>query len=245
MVGSVGGIMTSFNASISLVDCKVGGNKGWVGAGIYNRGSLVLEDCIISGNAAIERGGAIFNTGAGRVEITNTSFTGNAAPEGANVFNEAPGTVIYHVDDDRGESIQDTIDNAPSGSFINVAPGLYPENLHIDQSLTITGSGDTIVGSMGIAPVITIGEDSWQVQQFKRESVSKQPYDTEWQCSTSMVVGYTITRSPITALSPRTISATAPGRVRNDQQEGYVMRAFLITSQQFCQVWIQNQCITY
>ena len=158
-----GGIATSFNASVTLTGCKVDGNKGRLGAGIYNEGTLVLKDSIVSGNVATEKGGAIFNTGAGRIEITNTPFTGNTAPEGANVFNEAPGIVIYHVDDDRGEHIQGAIDTAPPGSFIDVAPGLYPENLHIDTSLNISGSGDTVIDGMKLAPVIVLGKDSWQV----------------------------------------------------------------------------------
>mgnify|MGYP001114975960 CR=1 FL=1 len=57
------------------------------------------------------------------------------------------------------ESIQDAIDNATAGDEIRVFPGNYTENIHIDKTLTIIGSGaeNTVIDSAGVSTVDTVG----------------------------------------------------------------------------------------
>ena len=111
-----------------------------------NKGKVILdEDTVVAGNTAA-KGAAIYNRGNSEVELQGgTQLANNQATYGGPIYNEPGGTVTYHIDATRGEKIQDAIDSAPSGSLILVASGRYPENLHIDQSLNISGSSGTVI----------------------------------------------------------------------------------------------------
>ncbi|MGB7532639.1 MAG: NosD domain-containing protein [Halobacteriota archaeon] len=73
---------------------------------------------------------------------------------------------VRYVDDDLIEcpfanytKIQDAIDAAEKGDTIIVCSGTYYENVHIDKTLTIIGSGaeNTIIDSAGVSTVDTVG----------------------------------------------------------------------------------------
>ena len=60
--------------------------------------------------------------------------------------------------DDQFETIQAAIDNTNSGGTVHVAPGMYPEQLTIDKSLTLIGDpGDAAPGPGLNAPILDGG----------------------------------------------------------------------------------------
>jgi len=82
------------------------------------------------------------------------------------------------VDDDSPQTgtvgrIQEGIDMA-SGSTVNVLPGTYDEQLTIDKSLTLVGSGEdqTFVKAAG-SPVITVSADDVTIQDLE---ITDDPY---------------------------------------------------------------------
>jgi hypothetical protein len=108
---------------------------------------------------------------------TNTSGTGNEVSDnvdyspwwGANYIGVAHPWTWYTND-----SIQDAIDAASAGDTINVLPGTYDEQLTIDKSLTLVGSGEdqTFVKAAG-SPVITVSADDVTIQDLE---ITDDPY---------------------------------------------------------------------
>jgi parallel beta-helix repeat protein len=68
--------------SHTFVGCTFCGNSAWGGGGVYDRGasSLHLTNCMFSANRA-QTGGGILLSGSAAT-VTNSSFAGNAAPDG-------------------------------------------------------------------------------------------------------------------------------------------------------------------
>ena len=86
-----------------------------------------------------------------------------------------------HMDDHirvkPGESIQRAINRASAGAVIDLAPGVYKENLSIEKSLTIRGIAKTpqeiqIIGTVEHAPAIKIAE-----------------YESEWEMVRRLIAG--------------------------------------------------------
>jgi hypothetical protein len=73
------------------------------------------------------------------------------------------GTLGYYVDSNNliANRIQGAVDASESGDAVNVASGTYFENVQIDKSLTVKGSGasDTIVDGNQSGSVFTIGKN--------------------------------------------------------------------------------------
>ena len=69
---------------------------------------------------------------------------------------------LYEWSVNAGELIQSYIDKATSGDTITISPGIFNENLVIDKSLTLKGSGNTesgtVVKGLGTDSVFTIGK---------------------------------------------------------------------------------------
>jgi hypothetical protein len=74
------------------------------------------------------------------------------------------GTLGYYVDNVSliANRIQGAVDASQSGDAVNVAPGTYYENVQIDKSLKVLGSGanDTIVDGQQSGSVFTIGKNN-------------------------------------------------------------------------------------
>ena len=62
---------------------------GTDGGAIYNRGYLVMNNCVIDNNTAVKSGGGIYNTGDGWLELTNVEISHNVAQ------NDGGGLKIY------------------------------------------------------------------------------------------------------------------------------------------------------
>lgn len=73
------------------------------------------------------------------------------------------GSGTFYVDKNtEADVIQDAVNAAWDGDIIRVAPGLYKENIFVDKSVAIKGSGElwTIVDGCGKARVFNIGRDA-------------------------------------------------------------------------------------
>ncbi len=68
-------------------------------------------------------------------------------------------------------TIQDAIDAATSGDTINVATGIYPESITVDETLSIVGAGNTTVISPAVdSDGIAITADGVTIQDLKVET---------------------------------------------------------------------------
>jgi CSLREA domain-containing protein len=72
------------------------GQGGIAGGGISNRGTLTIQDSILSGNKAISFGGALFNTSNSAVSIQNSAVIGNAAGYGGGIYNGEGSTLAVN-----------------------------------------------------------------------------------------------------------------------------------------------------
>jgi hypothetical protein len=90
MTSSGGGIHIVAGATLQLSGCTVTGNNtnDGYGNGIYNEGTLTVDDCTISENGldapGAPYGGAIYN--GGTLTVTNSALTGNRANSGAGLY---------------------------------------------------------------------------------------------------------------------------------------------------------------
>jgi CSLREA domain-containing protein len=68
---------------LRLTNCTISGNTATqIGGGIGNIGVLVIDSSTIAANSAPAAGG-IYNTGAGSVQLTNSTISGNSADRGS------------------------------------------------------------------------------------------------------------------------------------------------------------------
>ena len=86
------GIAINNSGMLNLAFCAISNNwciRG-VGSGIYNSGNLTADYCTIAGNGVTTdtAGGGIFNAG-GTLILRNCSIRNNSAVEGAGIWNEA------------------------------------------------------------------------------------------------------------------------------------------------------------
>ncbi|MEZ4670893.1 MAG: choice-of-anchor Q domain-containing protein [Anaerolineae bacterium] len=83
--GGGGAIYNAADSSVMLSEVNFSGNRSYGDSGggaIYNNGALVVDRSSFTENDAQGRfgwGGAIYNTGAGQLTVTNSTFAGNTA----------------------------------------------------------------------------------------------------------------------------------------------------------------------
>jgi CSLREA domain-containing protein len=92
-----GGIFNQKGARLFIYHSVISGNSAKNGGGIYNSGNLAIDYSLMSGNTASATGGAIDNRplGTANTYITNSTITGNTAPEGAGIAS-TDGMAITH-----------------------------------------------------------------------------------------------------------------------------------------------------
>jgi predicted outer membrane repeat protein len=69
-----------------------GSHNSQAGA-IFNSGITIVNDCIVSQNAAVSEGGAIYNSSDAQLEISNSAFTINQALDGGAIFSDGVLTI--------------------------------------------------------------------------------------------------------------------------------------------------------
>ncbi len=103
------------------------------GGGIFNQGTLTVTNCILSSNTATAGGGGIYNSG-GMVTMTNSTLSGNGAPDGGTgggFDNDANGTI-------------NLINSTLSGNTAGYGGGIYI------NSGTVTVTNSTLSGNSAV-----------------------------------------------------------------------------------------------
>ena len=83
-----GGVLIDNGASLNLTRAVVTGNSTGSGAGIYNYGTLVATDTIISNNTGSDWGGGLYND-RGNVTLNRVTMSGNTAGKDGGGINNA------------------------------------------------------------------------------------------------------------------------------------------------------------
>lgn len=84
------------NGTLTLEGLTVRHGWGSSGGGIFNRGTLTIQDSILSGNKAINFGGALFNTANSTSSVQNSVVIGNAAGYGGGIYNGEGSTLVVN-----------------------------------------------------------------------------------------------------------------------------------------------------
>lgn len=83
-----GGIDVESSVTLNLTDMALSGNAASNNGGaIFNRGDLVLDRVTVSGNDATNKGGGIYFSGGSSGTLTNATLSGNTATDGGAFFN--------------------------------------------------------------------------------------------------------------------------------------------------------------
>jgi hypothetical protein len=94
-----GGILNG--GTLTVINCTIFGNSAIGGGGIYNGSgaTLTIINSTLSGNLANVEGGniggGIYN--AGRLTVTNSTFSGNSATTGGAIYSESSGTTTRAI----------------------------------------------------------------------------------------------------------------------------------------------------
>ena len=92
-IGTKGGAVYVGSGSVSFSSCRFDDNCADYGAGIFNNGTVTIDNSIFEGNWAEETGGAIYN--AGTLAMRNTEIKGNTARMGGGLYSNAS-TELYN-----------------------------------------------------------------------------------------------------------------------------------------------------
>jgi hypothetical protein len=82
--------------NLTLVESNTTRTGGGGGGGLYNDGSLTIEESILRGNHANTNGGGIYNGQGGRIQTYRTTIEGNSAgANGGGIYNATDGRVVH------------------------------------------------------------------------------------------------------------------------------------------------------
>ncbi|MBC7965529.1 MAG: DUF4347 domain-containing protein, partial [Fuerstia sp.] len=86
-----GGVLTDNGSTLNLSRVVFTGNSTGTGAGIYNYGTLVATDTVISNNTGSDWGGGLYND-RGNVTLNRVTISGNTAgKDGGGIYNAGSG----------------------------------------------------------------------------------------------------------------------------------------------------------
>mgnify|MGYP001942606215 CR=1 FL=1 len=96
--GSGGAVEVQLGATLTMTDSTISGNRAHYGGGLANSGTLILNNCTVSGNQTdFQDGGGIHNF-QGTVTLNNVTVTGNhAGDKGGGIINYQGSMSLYHV----------------------------------------------------------------------------------------------------------------------------------------------------
>jgi CSLREA domain-containing protein len=139
-----GGVyINSSSGAVRLVDTTVASNSffGGVrsGAGIYNKGTLVLLNSTVAGNSASSGTGGGLTQAAGSATIVNATFTGNGASTAGAGIAQTGGTVTV-----RGS----IVDNECSGTIGTGGFNVSSENSCWDTAGSDLANADPALGAL-------------------------------------------------------------------------------------------------
>jgi hypothetical protein len=119
-----------------------GGYFGY-GGGIFNQGTLTVNECTVSGNSTnFGEGGGIYNASQGTLTVKDSTLSGNSARIGGGIYNDDFATLTVK-DSTLSGNTATAIGNPP---FNGVGGGIFN-----NQAGTVTVSGSTLSGNSAIA----------------------------------------------------------------------------------------------
>jgi len=167
-----GGLLTS-SVTMTIQNCHFFCNNAQhdnYGGALYNSGSLLLINCIFSGNtcstdgvaAQYGNGGAIYNDGAGTLNLINCTLSDNLAESGAGIYNANTTTDPVPV------TVENCIlwNNIKSDETINQDDQIFPTvssclvNYSCIQGLTNPLNNTPHIGNIGDNPLF-VEPGSW------------------------------------------------------------------------------------
>ncbi len=90
--GAAGGAIRNAERLV-LEDCLLLGNVALEGGAIQNTGALTLVDCTLAGNRAAARGGAVLTLGRSGLIVSRSTLSGNYAALGGGIMSLGPTTL--------------------------------------------------------------------------------------------------------------------------------------------------------
>jgi len=149
---SGGGIRIGRGSSLSVSDSTIAANSARDGAGIDNRGGLVIERSTIVGNVATRKGGGLRSTGTTTAD--NVTIIGNVADKGGGV--SSPGsTEITHatiVENVAGSSSSGGVDR--NGGSLTIRHSIIANNLRSGGSTNRDCSGTPELVGLNLVSVL-------------------------------------------------------------------------------------------
>ncbi len=141
-----GGILIDNGATLNLSRVVVTGNSTGSGAGIYNYGTLIAADTVISNNSASDWGGGLYND-RGNVTLNGVTISGNTAgKDGGGINNAGSGAVLSLTN-----VTLSTNTAAGSGGGLWTSRGVAATNVTIANN--VASGGDGVFGQGGSALV--------------------------------------------------------------------------------------------
>ncbi|NGX30887.1 MAG: Extracellular serine protease [Chlamydiae bacterium] len=165
--GAIGGNSTIAISDGTFTNCSAEGNSEARGGAIYGTGPLTLtgtnsfSGCSATSTAGTAKGGAIYVVSGGTLEIKGpTTFSGNQATQGKDIFMESGASFLF--DTDANVTVPNPIESdqsGPSGTFVKNGTGklsLNGDNTY-DTTDTTVNLGELNINGSVITPVIVDG----------------------------------------------------------------------------------------
>ncbi len=94
-----GGIRVNPGTTAALVNVTVEANTAPFGGGIYNLGTLLIENSTFRGNTATAQGGAISNNyqGSGSLVVSTSLFENNSASDAGAILQDTRGSLVDRI----------------------------------------------------------------------------------------------------------------------------------------------------
>ncbi len=150
--GSGGGILNDASGTVTVTQSTISGNTAnRAGGGIEATAgsSTFVDESTISANdagAAPGNGGGVHISGAGAVDITNTTISGNTANEGGGLWNSGVGTLTLTNSTVSGNSAT----GSDGGGIFNTDGGsITTDSVTITLNDASTGVGSGVAGGTG------------------------------------------------------------------------------------------------
>lgn len=144
--GNGGVVYVESSGSATFSSCMFDDNCADYGAGIFNRGTVTLENCTLEGNWAEEMGGAVYN--AGTLIIKNTELKGNTARIGGGLYNGGTTELYSSLVWNNTATIHGS-DLANEGSLTDFTADEEYNSLLSDNNLYYGGWADELDTSIG------------------------------------------------------------------------------------------------
>jgi hypothetical protein len=168
----VGGIRVNQNATVSIDDSTISGNRAWAndGGGVGNQGTLTMRNCTISGNTCLLVAGGIKNEGT--LELLSCTVTRNDSDFDnltGGIWNLSPGTTTLRntiIAGNLGSTLPNVQGDFISGGYniigdfganppiaANTADQLDVIDATVQLGLLASNGGPTMTHALGVTSI--------------------------------------------------------------------------------------------